>query len=98
MEDENCGSTKISSFAEHARKPDQASRQLVGSITVVPDYGPFTGQPKAEDKYWQMRLGDDIDRARRGRDPQCVWADELYDALHAVAKAVREAASKGAIE
>ncbi len=90
---EKSTSTKISSFAEHARKLDPRWGVLKGSITVRPDYGPFNGQPKASEKYWQMRLDDDIERASRGRDPQCVWADELYDALHAVAKAVRDAAA-----
>ncbi len=85
--------TVISGFAEHARKPDPGSAALKGSISVCPDYWPFNGQPQAHEKYWRMRLAQDIERASRGRDPQCVWADELYDALHVVAKEVRAAAA-----
>ncbi len=66
------------------------------SIKVFADYSPFTGQPKAKEKYLEMRLQEDIKRAARGRDPTCVWEGDLYGALHAVAKAVRE--RKKAIE
>lgn len=74
-------------MSDRANSPSELQK----TIDVHADYWPFNGQPRARERYLAMRLEDDIDRAKRGRDPQCVWdAEGLWDALHVVARHVRE--------